>query len=137
MAFFFCWITFVHQFQAHVYQENVHREGLNLSLSQISNKCSAFLANIDERKAATVTFRGQTYTLPPWSVSILPDCRSAIFNTAKVSLCRVYFWCFKKFCMTSFYVSHIYKPSNLSVSLSLSLSVGTILMNFRVVRRYP
>lgn len=70
--------------EAHVYQENVHREGLNLSLSQISNKCSVFLANIDERKSATVTFRGQTYTLPPWSVSILPDCRSAIFNTAKV-----------------------------------------------------
>ncbi|PNX98953.1 beta-galactosidase 9-like protein, partial [Trifolium pratense] len=70
--------------EAHVYQADVHPKGLNLSLSQISRKCSAFLANIDEHKAATVTFRGQAYTLPPWSVSILPDCRNTAFNTAKV-----------------------------------------------------
>jgi len=24
------------------------------------------------------------YNLPPWSISILPDCRNAVFNTAKV-----------------------------------------------------
>ncbi|CAK8578479.1 unnamed protein product [Lathyrus sativus] len=70
--------------EAHVYQADVHTEGLNLSLSQISSKCSAFLANIDEHKAATVTFHGQTYIIPPWSVSILPDCRNTVFNTAKV-----------------------------------------------------
>ncbi|GAU32172.1 hypothetical protein TSUD_68430 [Trifolium subterraneum] len=70
--------------EAHVYQADVHPKGLNSSLSQISRKCSAFLANIDEHKAATVTFRGQTYTIPPWSVSILPDCRNTVFNTAKV-----------------------------------------------------
>ncbi|KAA0049141.1 beta-galactosidase 9 isoform X1 [Cucumis melo var. makuwa] len=47
--------------------------------------CSAFLANIDERKAVAVKFNGQTYNLPPWSVSILPDCQNVVFNTAKLS----------------------------------------------------
>ncbi|XP_057415650.1 beta-galactosidase 9 [Lotus japonicus] len=70
--------------EAHVYQADVHAKGLNLSLSESSGICSAFLANIDERKAATVTFRGQRYTIPPWSVSVLPDCRNTAFNTAKV-----------------------------------------------------
>ncbi|KAI3823094.1 hypothetical protein L1987_04520 [Smallanthus sonchifolius] len=46
--------------------------------------CSAFLANIDEHKTSTVQFLGQSYTLLPWSVSILPDCKNAVFNTAKV-----------------------------------------------------
>lgn len=46
--------------------------------------CSAFLANIDEHKTSTVKFLGQSYTLPPWSVSILPDCKNTVFNTAKI-----------------------------------------------------
>lgn len=46
--------------------------------------CAAFLANIDEHKSAYVKFNGQSYTLPPWSVSILPDCRHVAYNTAKV-----------------------------------------------------
>ncbi|KAK9072448.1 hypothetical protein SSX86_008882 [Deinandra increscens subsp. villosa] len=58
--------------EAHVYS------GGNTSI------CSAFLANIDEHKTSTVQFLGQSYTLPPWSVSILPDCKNAVFNTAKV-----------------------------------------------------
>ncbi|KAK4749604.1 hypothetical protein SAY87_027053 [Trapa incisa] len=58
--------------EAHVYNET---EG----------KCSAFIANIDEHKYATVHFLGKTYSLPPWSVSILPDCKNVVFNTAKVS----------------------------------------------------
>ncbi|OIW19190.1 hypothetical protein TanjilG_04933 [Lupinus angustifolius] len=70
--------------EAHVYYASVHPEGFNLSLSEYPSTCSAFLANIDERKTANVTFHGQTYTIPPWSVSILPDCRNTVFNTAKV-----------------------------------------------------
>ncbi|KAI4345367.1 hypothetical protein L6164_012497 [Bauhinia variegata] len=70
--------------EAHVYNGDVHSQGLNLSLYEFNGRCSAFLANIDEHKAATVTFRGQTYNLPPWSVSILPDCKNTAFNTAKV-----------------------------------------------------
>ncbi|CAH9141656.1 unnamed protein product [Cuscuta epithymum] len=47
-------------------------------------KCAAFLANLDSKYEATLTFRGKKYTLPAWSVSILPDCRNVIFNTATV-----------------------------------------------------
>ncbi|XP_031253021.1 beta-galactosidase 9 isoform X2 [Pistacia vera] len=71
--------------EAHVYHANFLSEGLNLTQFGSQNGCSAFLANIDERNEASVTFLGQSYTLPPWSVSILPDCRNTVFNTAKVS----------------------------------------------------
>lgn len=73
MLFFlsFCFVSHIFYFQAHIYQDK-------------GRKCSAFLANIDEHNSATVRFRNQAYTLPPWSVSILPDCRNTAFNTAKV-----------------------------------------------------
>jgi len=72
-----------------VYHVDIDIEGLNLTQYRSESRCSAFLANIDERKGAAVTFLGQTYYLPPWSVSILPDCRNTVFNTAKVWIyCR-------------------------------------------------
>ncbi|KAG8377849.1 hypothetical protein BUALT_Bualt08G0076300 [Buddleja alternifolia] len=46
--------------------------------------CSAFLSNFDARTAIRVLFNNRHYKLPPWSISILPDCRNVIFNTAKV-----------------------------------------------------
>lgn len=46
--------------------------------------CAAFLANIDHSSDANVSFNGNSYFLPSWSVSILPDCKNVIFNTAKV-----------------------------------------------------
>ncbi|KAK1360624.1 Beta-galactosidase 5 [Heracleum sosnowskyi] len=46
--------------------------------------CAAFLTNIDSNAAARVIFNNMHYDLPPWSVSILPDCRNVVFNTAKV-----------------------------------------------------
>ncbi|CAA0838630.1 Beta-galactosidase 9 [Striga hermonthica] len=59
--------------EAHVYSDK-------------GKKCSAFLANIDELSHAAVKFRNFTYILPPWSVSILPDCRTVAFNTAKLGV---------------------------------------------------
>ncbi|KAL6188843.1 hypothetical protein ACLB2K_040234 [Fragaria x ananassa] len=71
--------------EAHAYGSTVHTKGLNFTwIGRSQNQCSAFLANIDEHKSASVTFLGQKYNLPPWSVSILPDCRNVVFNTAKV-----------------------------------------------------
>ncbi|WMV16098.1 hypothetical protein MTR67_009483 [Solanum verrucosum] len=49
-----------------------------------SNDCAAFLANYGNTSDANVTFNGKSYFLPAWSVSILPDCKNVIFNTAKV-----------------------------------------------------
>ncbi|KAL3698056.1 hypothetical protein R1sor_012132 [Riccia sorocarpa] len=59
--------------EAHVYTTSAHPE-----------ICAAFLANIDSRSSATVKFRGNEYELPAWSVSILPDCKTVVYNTAKV-----------------------------------------------------
>ncbi|CAI0468997.1 unnamed protein product [Linum tenue] len=50
-----------------------------------SGECVAFLVNVDDKKDATVVFRNASYHLPAWSVSILPDCKNVVFNTAKVS----------------------------------------------------
>ncbi|KAM0862872.1 hypothetical protein ACQ4PT_044966 [Festuca glaucescens] len=49
-----------------------------------SGGCAAFLANIDSENDKVVTFRDIQYDLPAWSVSILPDCKNVVFNTAKV-----------------------------------------------------
>ncbi|KEH36209.1 putative beta-galactosidase [Medicago truncatula] len=46
--------------------------------------CAAFLANYHLKSAATVVFNSRHYDLPPWSISILPDCRTSVFNTANV-----------------------------------------------------
>ncbi|CAI8606240.1 unnamed protein product [Vicia faba] len=48
--------------------------------------CAAFLANYDTKSAATITFGNGHHDLPPWSVSILPDCKTEVFNTAKVGV---------------------------------------------------
>ncbi|XP_017226065.1 beta-galactosidase 9 isoform X2 [Daucus carota subsp. sativus] len=71
------------QQEVHVYRGNI-TQGLTTAFSTSKSVCAAFLANIDEHKAADIEFLGQVYTLPPWSVSILPDCRHVAFNTAKV-----------------------------------------------------
>lgn len=67
-----------------MYRGSIIDEGQTRTFSKSKSICAAFLANIDEHKAADVEFLGQVYTLPPWSVSILPDCRHVAFNTAKV-----------------------------------------------------
>ncbi|KAL2497699.1 Beta-galactosidase 3 [Abeliophyllum distichum] len=59
--------------QAHVY-------------SSESGGCASFLANYDTKSAVRVMFNNMHYNLPPWSISILPDCRNVVFNTAKVGV---------------------------------------------------
>ncbi|XP_028789776.1 beta-galactosidase 1-like [Neltuma alba] len=49
-----------------------------------SGACAAFLANYDSRSTATVAFGNRHYNLPPWSISILPDCVHTAYNTARV-----------------------------------------------------
>lgn len=49
-----------------------------------SGACAAFIANIDEKDDKTVQFRNISYHLPAWSVSILPDCKNVVFNTAMI-----------------------------------------------------
>lgn len=49
-----------------------------------SGACAAFISNMDDKTDKTVVFRNVSYHLPAWSVSILPDCKTVVFNTAKV-----------------------------------------------------
>ena len=46
--------------------------------------CAAFLSNYHTNSAVKVRFNGRHYDLPAWSISILPDCKTAVFNTATV-----------------------------------------------------
>lgn len=64
--------------------------------------CSAFLANYHTQSAARVMFNNMHYVLPPWSISILPDCRNVVFNTAKVSKVQVLVAISFKYEITSF-----------------------------------
>ncbi|XP_058227870.1 beta-galactosidase 3 isoform X2 [Rhododendron vialii] len=59
--------------QAHVY-------------SSEAGDCAAFLSNYDTKSSVRVMFNNMHYNLPPWSISILPDCRNVVFNTAKVGV---------------------------------------------------
>ncbi|CAL5329038.1 unnamed protein product [Camellia sinensis] len=54
--------------------------------SSESGDCAAFLSNYHLETTSRVTFRGVHYDLPPWSISILPDCKNVVFNTAKVGV---------------------------------------------------
>ncbi|XP_017983039.1 PREDICTED: beta-galactosidase [Theobroma cacao] len=49
-----------------------------------SGACAAFLANYDTKYSVKVTFGNVQYDLPAWSISILPDCKTAVFNTARL-----------------------------------------------------
>ncbi|XP_038887431.1 beta-galactosidase 13-like isoform X1 [Benincasa hispida] len=49
-----------------------------------TNICAAFLANNDTKSAQTITFRGREYLLPPRSISILPDCKTVVYNTQTI-----------------------------------------------------
>ncbi|KAM7260342.1 hypothetical protein ACFE04_016083 [Oxalis oulophora] len=49
-----------------------------------SGPCAAFISNTDDKNDKIVEFRNVSYSIPAWSVSILPDCKNVVFNTAKV-----------------------------------------------------
>ncbi|KAJ0041463.1 hypothetical protein Pint_27446 [Pistacia integerrima] len=72
----------------------LNSEPINLSLgpskeadvyTDSSGACAAFLANKDNKTDMIVEFRNASYNLPARSVSILPDCKNVVFNSAKVS----------------------------------------------------
>lgn len=65
-------LSFFWTVQAYVFQMN-------------SGECAAFLVNNGKRRV-NVHFNSFTYDLPQKSISILPDCNTTVFNTAKVRL---------------------------------------------------
>ncbi|AES89386.1 beta-galactosidase-like protein [Medicago truncatula] len=50
-----------------------------------SNLCAAFITNNHTQTAKTLSFRGSDYFLPPRSISILPDCKTVVFNTQNIA----------------------------------------------------
>ncbi|KAL2937121.1 Beta-galactosidase 14 [Bienertia sinuspersici] len=46
-----------------------------------NNLCAAFLWNNRTHTPETVKFKGKEHTLPPKSISILPDCKTVVYNT--------------------------------------------------------
>ncbi|CAM8981344.1 unnamed protein product [Rhodiola kirilowii] len=46
--------------------------------------CAAFLTNNNSKTPSTISFRGEEYFLPPRSISILPDCKTVVFNTLTI-----------------------------------------------------
>lgn len=82
---FYCpFLLFFFNLQAHIYASEYVNP--NKTLPEDISICSLFLANIDEHKTVSIQIFGKTYSLPPWSVSILPDCKTVAYNTAKVTV---------------------------------------------------
>ncbi|KAJ4885015.1 beta-galactosidase 15 [Raphanus sativus] len=46
---------------------------------------SCFFGNGNETSDATISFQGESYVVPAWSVTILPDCKNEVYNTAKIT----------------------------------------------------
>lgn len=48
------------------------------------NVCAAFLVNNRTTTPATINFRGVDYYVPEKSISILPDCKTVVYNTLTI-----------------------------------------------------
>ena len=48
-------------------------------------KCVSFFVNFDKSQMPKVTFRHLSFQLAPKSISLISDCRSVVYETAKVS----------------------------------------------------
>ncbi|XP_045803623.1 beta-galactosidase 13-like [Trifolium pratense] len=49
-----------------------------------ANICAAFITNNHTTEPATINFRGSNYFLPPHSISVLPDCKTVVYNTQSI-----------------------------------------------------
>ncbi|XP_010530895.1 PREDICTED: beta-galactosidase 11-like [Tarenaya hassleriana] len=49
-----------------------------------TKSCAAFLANNNTEVSVAVNFKGRNYIIPPRSISILPDCKTIVYNTAQI-----------------------------------------------------
>ncbi|CDP03052.1 unnamed protein product [Coffea canephora] len=51
----------------------------------LNGTSACFFENSNTTTDATITYQGSQYNVPAWSVSILPDCKKEVYNTAKVN----------------------------------------------------
>ncbi|XP_073066891.1 LOW QUALITY PROTEIN: beta-galactosidase 15-like [Primulina eburnea] len=50
----------------------------------LNGTSSCFLGNSNRTNDAIITLNGVVYDVPAWSVSILPDCKTEVYNSAKI-----------------------------------------------------
>ncbi|KAI3802823.1 hypothetical protein L1987_30966 [Smallanthus sonchifolius] len=58
---------------------------ISVTVYKTGDGCGCFLSNTNITSDARVSFEGALYDVPAWSVSILPDCKREVYNTAKVN----------------------------------------------------
>ncbi|KAJ0087884.1 hypothetical protein Patl1_32313 [Pistacia atlantica] len=58
---------------------------MSATVYSYQGKSVCFLGNANSSNAFTVEFENTNYTVPAWSVTILPDCFTEAYNTAKVN----------------------------------------------------
>ncbi|KAK7311282.1 hypothetical protein RJT34_09315 [Clitoria ternatea] len=58
---------------------------VTVTVYSYAGKSICFIGNAHQSRDATITFRNNEYTIPAWSISILPNCSSEAYNTAKVN----------------------------------------------------
>ncbi|KAK1554837.1 hypothetical protein Q3G72_018080 [Acer saccharum] len=58
---------------------------MSATVYNYEGKCVAFLGNANELEDFTINFQDNNYTVPRWSVTVLPDCFTEAYNTAKIN----------------------------------------------------
>ncbi|KAL2965180.1 hypothetical protein AAZX31_16G045800 [Glycine max] len=89
-----CSVTSIKRYYA-ISKENILTQGSSQNIDYgnmvtaivytYDGKSVCFIGNAHQSKDATINFRNNEYTIHAWSVSILPNCSSEAYNTAKVN----------------------------------------------------
>ncbi|KAF5940676.1 hypothetical protein HYC85_021843 [Camellia sinensis] len=58
---------------------------MTATIFKYSGKRVCFFGNANDKDDITINFENNNYTIPAWSVSILPDCYTEVYNTARVN----------------------------------------------------
>ncbi|XP_042047880.1 beta-galactosidase 15-like [Salvia splendens] len=58
---------------------------VNATIYSYKGNSSCFFSNQNSTSDHTLKYEGVEYKIPAWSVSILPDCKKEVYNTAKVN----------------------------------------------------
>ncbi|XP_019151747.1 PREDICTED: beta-galactosidase 15-like [Ipomoea nil] len=58
---------------------------MSSTVYEYNGKRVCFLGNANDKDDISITFEGKNYITPAWSVTILPDCKTEVYNTARVN----------------------------------------------------
>ncbi|KAF8397786.1 hypothetical protein HHK36_016709 [Tetracentron sinense] len=58
---------------------------VSVTVYTLNETSSCFFGNANWTSDGNITFQGNQYTVPAWSVTILPDCKKEVYNTARVN----------------------------------------------------